>query len=211
MSNIIQKIRQKAPIEEIDYTFLMSCLHDYKRPRDKITDLLRSKALIRVKKGIYVFGPQYARKPFYLETLANLIYGPSYVSKEYALAYYNMIPERAYNVTSMTSKRNKTFITPVGSFIYQFLPMSKYGEGVTLIQTDQLHHILIATPEKALADLVAKEKGIDSPSEMLDFLFENLRLDENEFKKMRKKQMHAIAKVYDNRNVNFLLKCIEQK
>lgn len=50
-----------------------------------MTALLRKKAIIRVKKGLYVFGPEVRRRPFSLEVLANTIYGPSYISLQYAL------------------------------------------------------------------------------------------------------------------------------
>jgi hypothetical protein len=35
--------------------------------------------------GIYVFGERYRRSPFSREVLANMIYGPSYISLDYAL------------------------------------------------------------------------------------------------------------------------------
>ena len=55
----------------------MGCLADYQRPREKITQLLKNKVLIRVKKGLYVFGEAYKKGPYSLEILSNLIYGPS--------------------------------------------------------------------------------------------------------------------------------------
>src|SRR5262245_31791812 len=118
---IIDEIRKSVVNEEIDYLLLTSLLKQYKRPRDKITQLLKSGALIRVKKGLYIFGSRYAKKPYILETLANLIYGPSYISLEYALAFYGMIPERVEVLTSVTNKRDKIFKTPVGLFTYRYL------------------------------------------------------------------------------------------
>lgn len=52
----INEIRKKAKIEELDYLFLMECLSSFKQPRDKLTKLLKTKHLIRIKKGLYVFG-----------------------------------------------------------------------------------------------------------------------------------------------------------
>ena len=90
--DIMSKIRKKAKTEEFDYLFLMDCLSTYKQPKDKLSKLIKANKLIRVKKGIYVFGKEYQQRPYSLEILANLIYGPSYVSFEYALSYYNLIP-----------------------------------------------------------------------------------------------------------------------
>jgi len=72
------------------------------RPRDKISDLLKKGTIIRVKKGLYVFGEDNRKKPYSKEILANLIYGPSYISLDYALQYHGLIPERVEAVTSVT-------------------------------------------------------------------------------------------------------------
>src|SRR5436190_9717139 len=95
--NLLRKLAEK---EIIDYTFLISVLSNYASPRDKITAWLKSGDLIRVKKGLYVFGKDVALTPFSHEVLANLIYGPSAISLSYALAFYGLIPERVTTVTS---------------------------------------------------------------------------------------------------------------
>src|SRR5205085_9208942 len=103
-----------AQREEIDYQFLLSLLLEYARPREKISAWLKSGELIRVKKGLYIFGPQVAQGPYSPEVLANLIYGPSAISLNYALSFYGLIPERVTTITSITNKRNKQFSTAVG-------------------------------------------------------------------------------------------------
>ena len=69
------RLRQLIPREEFDYQTLLSYLQGYDYPRDKITDLLRKGVIIRVKKGLYVFGELYRRRPVSREALANLMYG----------------------------------------------------------------------------------------------------------------------------------------
>lgn len=199
----IENLRSLAPIEEIDYNFLMSALADYKRPRDKVTELLKKEVLIRVKKGLYVFGPRYTREPYHKETLANLIFGPSYISKEYALSFHGLIPERVEVVTSMTTKRNKQFETPVGMFTYSHLNTAKYSQGVQLIELDAKHTVLMASPEKALADLAAEQRLIDNVQSYLD---EDLRLD---WRKLDKAKMNEIAAVYHNKNVTSIAEVLE--
>ncbi|MBW1855256.1 MAG: hypothetical protein JRJ00_11360 [Deltaproteobacteria bacterium] len=95
-------LRRKIPQEEFDYQTLLDCLEVYARPRDKISDLLKKGIIIRVKKGLYIFGEEYRKIPYSMEILANLIYGPSYISLDYALQYYGLIPERIEAVTSVT-------------------------------------------------------------------------------------------------------------
>ena len=60
-------------------------------------------------------GKKHRSELIQLEVLANLIYGPSYVSYEYALTYYGLIPERVFEVTSATTQKNKMFNTPFDS------------------------------------------------------------------------------------------------
>src|SRR5208337_4775007 len=86
---------------ELDYLAIMNALSGYKQPRDKLTKLLANGDLIRIKKGIYVLGEIWRNGPFSKEILANLIYGPSYVSLEYALSWHRLIPERVDMVTSV--------------------------------------------------------------------------------------------------------------
>src|SRR3990167_11055459 len=126
MTNIIAQLRSKSQGEEIDYTFVMDCLEDYRSPRAKLTGFLKKGDLIRVKKGLYLFGSDYRKGPYSPEILANKIYGPSYVSREYALAYYGLIPEHVTEVTSISTKRNRSFDTPIGRVSYAHLPPKFY-------------------------------------------------------------------------------------
>ena len=112
-----EDLRSRIDGEEFDYLALLNALGRYARPRDRITELLRRGEIVRVKKGIYVFGPKLARRPFSREVLANLLYGPSYVSLDSALHHHGLIPERPEEVMSVTCGRSRRFATPVGPFV----------------------------------------------------------------------------------------------
>ena len=73
----VAQLQRGIPREEFDYPLLTSVLGGYAGPRQKIHALLRSRVIVRVKKGLYVFGPEYSRRPICREALANLIFGPS--------------------------------------------------------------------------------------------------------------------------------------
>jgi len=206
---MIEMIRKRAVTNELDYNFLMDCLSDYKKPRDKISRLIRAGHIIRVKKGLYVFGPKYSIGPYCKETLANLIYGPSYISLEYALAFYGLIPERIEVVTSITNKRNKLFKTPVGIFSYKYIPLQKYSLGVTQLQLDEVHKIIIATKEKALADKVAQIPSINTSDDMIKYLTEDLRIDESQLFSLNLRKLKAIANRYQQVNVTVLYEVIK--
>ena len=172
-------LRESVEAETFDYTTLMYYLSEYKSPRSKVTQLLRTGEIIRVKKGLYVFSSSQRRSLISLEVLANQIYGPSYVSLEYALAFYGLIPEFVAEVTSVTTKRQKMYQTPVGRFSYTPLPTPLFSVGFTLMPQADSGSALIATPEKALADLFYTRKlKITTDSDLKALLFEDLRLNE---------------------------------
>ena len=208
--NIMQTIRKKALIEEIDYLFLMECLSSYRQPRDKLTKLLKAGEIIRVKKGLYLLGRDYRRRPFSLEILANLIYGPSYVSFEYALSYHHLIPERVARVTSACAKRKKHYATPIGEFIYHTLSPRKFSIGVTWEAIDEYSHFLIATKEKALADTLAQMKPFASHEELREYLVDGMRIDLIDLKELRHSLFQEITDVYQNHNVSLLCTIIKE-
>jgi predicted transcriptional regulator of viral defense system len=192
---MIEQIRRQITQEEFDYQTLLDCLKDYNRPRDKIRALLRNGVVIRVKKGLYVFGTDYRQGTFSRELLANLIYGPSYVSLDYALSYYGLIPERVETVTSVTCSKNRAYSTPVGYFTYWAIPLDYYRIGIDIIQISKRRSFLMATPEKALADKVCRNQGsnIQRVEELEFYLFEHLRIDPGELNRLRPRYLKEIS------------------
>lgn len=207
---MIDKLRREVPIEEFDYLLLMNALSSYKKPRDKVTQLIKSGAILRVKKGIYVFGPNYRKSPISLEVLANQIYGPSYISLEFALGFHNIIPERVEWVTSVTSQKSKTFETPIGHFSYRHIHPEKYIVGVENIQLDEHRYCMMASKEKALSDLLALQRDIHSKKEMLEHLTKNLRIDVEELTKFNSERMEEIDEIYKNKRVKILNQIIKE-
>jgi hypothetical protein len=205
-------IRNKIQREEFDYPLLSHILCTYAGRRQKIHGLLQSGAIVRVKKGLYVFGHDYRRAPVCLETLANLIYGPSCVSLEYALSFYGLIPERVMHVTSVTSGRDKDFDTPLGRFTYRHLNPKKYAAGINLVWMDPLHPVFFATPEKALADylLIHKVKGLKSSQDARMFLEEDLRIDSQQWNKINPVELYRMSEVYKVTGLQCIAKLLRE-
>ena len=178
---MIEAIRTKIPREEFDYQVLLDALGEYACPRDKITDLLRKGVIVRIKKGMYVFGEGFSRRPYSRQLLANLIYGPSYLSLEWALQYYGLIPERVEAVTSVTTGRSRRFMTPAGLFVYRQIPLAAYRFGMTRIEPGDAPSFFIATPEKALSDKIRLDRGtgLRSMDQMRAYLDNSLRIEES--------------------------------
>jgi predicted transcriptional regulator of viral defense system len=203
---MIDELRKKVAGEEFDYQVLMDVLRGYERPRDKITAMLRQGVIIRVKKGVYVFGEKYSRGPFSREVLANMIYGPSYISLDYALHYHGLIPERVEAVTSVTLGRARRFSTPVGLFIYRMIPLKAYQIGIDQVQIEGGRPFLIATPEKALADKIHDDRGtgVRTQEEMKDYLLKNLRVDAESLAKLDAEVFALIADRYRSKKIRLL-------
>lgn len=174
----ILRLRGRVAEDIFDYQTLLHALAEYAAPRNRITRLLRDGDIIRVKKGLYVFGPRLRRGPLTRELLANLIYGPSYVSRETALRHWDLIPEEVSTITSMTTGRSRLFDTPLGHFDYTSVAARYYATAVTLDDFNG-RNFLIATPEKALADYTLMQRGLilRSRSDCLHFLEEETRID----------------------------------
>jgi len=191
-------IRSRIQTEIFDYQTLTDALNDLSAPRDKTTLLLRQGVIIRVKKGLYVFGHKYSRYPYSKELLANLVYGPSYVSLDYAVAYHGLIPERVEALTSVTPSRSRRFSTPVGLFIYRQIPARAYEVGMIRVEGEHGQAFLIASPEKALADKIVSVRGapIASIGEMGRFLEEDLRIDTGAIRSLSAEKIDEFAGRY---------------
>lgn len=101
---------------------------------------------LKLRNGLYALRSD---PPHELE-IANRMYQPSYVSLEYALAYYRLIPETVYTVTSATTKITREFTVQGKSYEYSRIKKRAYT-GYRLIKEGQAK-ILMAAPEKALVD-----------------------------------------------------------
>jgi predicted transcriptional regulator of viral defense system len=170
----------------------------------------KDQALVRVKKGIYIFGKNFARRPYSSEVLANMIYGPSYVSLEWACQYYRLIPEKVTTVISVTTQRSRQFQTPLGLFTYDHLSMQVFPVGVTLINFSD-KQALVATKEKALADLLVIRRGsFSSKKHLKETIFEDLRIEEEDFDTLNLELLKMIYQARPHTAIKYLIQCRER-
>lgn len=172
--------------EPLTLQLLLDLLKDYKRPYDKIHELVKSGQLTAVKKGLYIPGPELdlPRPESFL--LANHLWGPSYVSLESALSYWGFIPERVYATVSVTTRGSKAYKTPVGRFSYFRAPLPYYSFGIRSVALSEKQRVLIASPEKALCDKIVMTSGVvlRSTLQVQQYLEEDLRLDEDRLREL---------------------------
>lgn len=176
---------------------LSSYLNGFMAPMQKILDMEQKGELVRLKRGLYITANG---KPN-LFLVANHLYGPSYVSCESALRYYGLIPEHVESVISVSTLRSKEFENALGHFSYRHIPMDYYPQDFC-IQTEKEVSFQIASPEKALADLVILTAGVRLryKKEILEYLEQDLRLDMDAFYKMDAGVFERLATVGKKRN-----------
>lgn len=190
-----------------DHLTLMHELKDYASPKARLTRMIKAGDVIQVRRGIFL---DPAETGYSLKSLASVIYGPSYISFEYALAHYGLIPERVQAVTSAAYNKNKNrrFHTPLGDFYYYYLPAAVFPYGVVLgSENDQSY--LMATPEKALCDTLYKTRGISSIKALKALLFEDWRMEREAVLLLDRASLIFLAPLYRKQIFRLLLKWLE--
>lgn len=145
--------------------------------------------IVKLRKGFYSFSTYW---PTEFE-IANKIYQPSYISFDSALSYYQMIPETIYSITSATSQATREF--KVNNILYTYQKIKKDNFNGYRPQSDSGSIILIAEPEKALADYLyfvdLKKRGLH---------YERLNL-----KKIKKGKLIKYVKLFKRPSMNQLV------
>ena len=189
-----------------------SVMPDYNFIQNKICSMEHNGQLIRLRRGLYVQPPSVTGKIISLELVANHIYSPSYVTGLYALRYYGLIPELVYTVTSATTGLSKKFVNKLGTFEYRRFTSDYYHIGVR-IQDGDGFSFLIASPEKALCDLICMTSHLNLRymRETMTYLEEDLRLDMDAFFGMDKSIFEQCAQVGAKKTmIETLIKLIER-
>ncbi len=146
----IQKLKKALKTSIFTHEEIANLLKDeVSNVNAKISYMVKQEILIRLKKGLYVFSELYRDSSVDIISVANRLYTPSYVSFDYALSYYGLIPERVYEVTSATLHAKKVFEKPLGRFSYRPIPMDVYALGVDWLYDEVNGGKFIATPRKS--------------------------------------------------------------
>jgi Predicted transcriptional regulator len=164
---------------------IASLFPEMKAHNQKVRNLELDGKIIRLKKGLYVVDPSVSRQVLSTELIANHIYAPSYISMSSALRYYGLIPETVYTTQSMTIKHSRNFDTPVGRFEYIFMNREAFHIGITSINK-QTYTFLMATPEKALCDLIANSPKVNLRyrKDVEIYIEEDIRMDMDDLRNM---------------------------
>lgn len=174
----------------------------YSNKDTKLSRDIKNGKLIKIINGLYETD---SNTPGYL--LATSIYGPSYISFEYALSYYGLIPERVSTITCATfdKKKKKQFNTKFGIFTYRDIPIFAYPEEI-ILKEENNYSYQIASKEKALCDKLYTLKPLNNYSDLENMLFNDLRIDIENFNKLNKYKIEKLSNLYHSSNVKLLSK-----
>lgn len=158
--------------------------------------------ILNIRRGLYCLAPEYQKKPVSVYSLAQRIYGPSYISMETALSHHGWIPEAVYACTCASFGNSKEFATPLGVFSYQRVPQHTFFHGVQRCNDDNGNVFFMASPAKALVDYLYVHQlhwtGLDDP-------IGSLRIDEDELARVTTAELEALLDNYSNGRVKRFL------
>lgn len=182
----------------------------YARINDKIADLKRKGMIVSLKSGLYVHTSPLSSNIVSKEIIANNLLGPSYISFDYALSFYGLIPERVHEVASATTKRSKSFQTDFGVFSYRQISKELYSIGLQ-IHSLKNGNFLMASKEKALCDKVyfTKDISIRTKSAMMEFLINDLRIDLDELIDCDMKTLKHYKNISKSKKIELLASILE--
>jgi predicted transcriptional regulator of viral defense system len=150
--------------------------------RLQLTRWVNSGRIYQLRRGLYSIAPPYQKIKPHPFLVANRLQHSSYVSLQSALAFYSLIPETVNNTISVTTGRPERLGTPLGIFEFRHIK-SKLLFGYQMTDLGD-QEALVATPEKALLDLVYLQPGGESPNYLQELRLQNLdRLNLDQLKK----------------------------
>jgi hypothetical protein len=171
---------------------------EYQVNRNQLSRWAKKGDIVPLRKGMYAFPPEEATSAPEILTIANRLYEPSYISMEYALSLYELIPEYVPTVTSVTTRKTMSFENALGKFSYQHVvPRAFRG----FRQEKQAHdrQVFVAEPEKAVLDFLylnmSKFREDFEGVLIGSFRFQNLET-------LNPKRIADLSECYENKNLS---------
>lgn len=191
-------------MEIISVDKLRKELVKYKNPDTKIGRMRENGELYRIRRGFYV-----RDKRILKESVSGLVCGPSYVSFEAALSRYDLIPERVSECTCATfgKQRNTHYKNDLGYYSFTNIPIRAFPYGVVLYKQGN-YCWNMASPEKAICDLLYTRKPLKDPKDVLGFLFEGMRIDEEGFYSLDMEKICFLSELYGYSNLKLLKEAV---
>jgi hypothetical protein len=161
--------------------------------------------VLRLTRGVYCLAEAYRKSQPHPFAVAALLCFPSHVSLESALAYHALIPEAVYGVTSATLQRSREYHTPLGHFAYVRVPADDPTAGVKAVRLDRQWWTFVASPLRAIADLISARRGIAWRTDGVVFLTDSMRIDREDLRSLPLDDFEEICTTFRNPRVRAYL------
>lgn len=152
---------------------------NFQTAHNQLNNWIKKGFVIKLKRGLYILNNNDRKINVSNLFIANQLYCPSYISLEYALNLYELIPETVMNVTSVSTKKTAKFKNELGIFTYQKIKVSVFRGFIQTVDNNGMKYFL-AEPEKAVIDFIyfnlskfnKKDKDVFETS----YRFQNLQI-----------------------------------
>ena len=186
---------------------LLHYYNDVVNKYGKIKSEINKNRLSKIRRGVY-------SNDVFMDRLfiANKMIEDSYISYEYALYYYGLIPEKVCVITSASKNKNRKNVicTKNDKYLYRDIPDRCFNEGITCIVDEGKNNVRIATKEKALCDRLSMVPQIRTLKDMSELLFEDLRIDDDDFYRLNLNELVRLARYYNKPTLRTLIKFINK-
>lgn len=184
---------------------VMQTLKGYSSPYCKLGRLVKNGTYTKIVRGMYETDPN---TPGHY--LAQAIRNPSYLSFEWALSHYGLIPEavRTYTCATYLTHRSKRYSNHFGNYSYNDTAPKAFPYCTRMV-LENGYSWWIAEPEKAICDQLYRKPPVYSMRDLEDMLFEDMRIDEDELLKMSPQIINELSKLYGCTNVKLFSRVMQ--
>lgn len=136
---------------------------------------VRSGNLVQLRRGLYALSERHQKTRPHPFLVANRLKRASYVSLQSALEFHGLIPEYVPSVTSATTGRPEELVISFGTFMYKHIKKELFT-GYRTVDVGEGQSAFIATPEKALLDLLYLTPRSDNPDYLRELRLQNTEI-----------------------------------
>lgn len=209
MQNLTERIFRLAPPGGLFDETVVTNLYPDSSPGARALMIhrgIQAGEVLRLRPGLFVLGAPYRKSEPHPFVVASALHAPSHVSLESALAHHGLIPEAIYQVSSVTFGRSREFITPLGVFSFRRVPARAPRAGVEAVEVARNGWAFVASPLRAIADVVYLRKDITWKRDGIGFLTDSLRIETDDLMSLGFDDMDEILDSLRSRRVWAYLK-----
>jgi len=208
MQTLTERIfRLSPPGGAFDETVVRNILSDRTEAARKVLvhRAFSAGEIIRLKPGLYLLAPEFRKTHPHPFVVAALLHSPSHISLESALSFHGLIPEAVQEVASVTSFRGRVFTTPIGVFSFTRVPAENPRAGVRAQKLDVRSWAFIASPARAIADLIYARREVSWERDGTAFLTDSMRIERGDLESIRRDDLEEVSEsLRDRRTVEYL-------